>query len=272
MKSWIIILTTILSIFGGRTMATPPDSMAELLKLDSTINALNESWEDHKILVIGDYHGTNEIPAIVANLILVKGRTKPVIVGLELPREDQAMVDRLLRHDQANDEDSLRKSIFWNRKSQDGRSSMAMLAILLNIRKAINNGADINVICMDGYGLADRDKAMYLRLKETMDGSPNAMVIAYAGNYHTDYKQIGDRESLGKLLHKDGAWIVNISARCGNAWVCDDNDKCKSTSLQICDPRMHKEVEIENPASQVDQIVHIYRFSASPPAVIYSEG
>jgi hypothetical protein len=151
-------------------------------------------------LFVADMHGTDEAPAFLTDLVCNLTRSgHAVALGLEYPRQEQHFIDEFL-HDPTDDpRRALLLSPFWIRPAQDGRTSQAMLRLLLATRTQIRNGAHIRVIAFDasptnappkgasvGAAVFDwRDAAMaeYLRLKLSKLGVTE-MPIIFTGNVH----------------------------------------------------------------------------------------
>src|SRR5690606_5153779 len=82
-----------------------------------------ESLDARDVLIIGEVHGTKETPAIVAALMDLKSKEGMVLLGLEIPANQQGLMDDYLSG--AGSEESLLSGDFWKREAgrQDGRSS-----------------------------------------------------------------------------------------------------------------------------------------------------
>lgn len=85
-----------------------------------------------RIVVVGERHGTKEIPGFVAALActaLVDGRA--VTLALEMPSSETDRLESYLASDGgATARSRLVTSPFWHRPLQDGRSSAAMVDLL----------------------------------------------------------------------------------------------------------------------------------------------
>lgn len=55
--------------------------------------------EKVRIVVLGEMHGTNEMPALFADAVCLTAQARSVVVALEQPSVDQAAVDAFLASD-----------------------------------------------------------------------------------------------------------------------------------------------------------------------------
>ena len=176
-------------------------------------------------LLLGETHGTREIPRVVADLACAAAKLGPLRVGLEIVVAEQARIDAFMASagtaaDRARLHD---QSDFWNGAFQDGRRSEAVLALLESLRALRQNGADVRVIAYDGDPGNDRDLAMATILERAFKAEPHATFLMLSGNLHA-------RKTPGRLkqtwmadyIVKSGAALTTLDARfgLGTAWVC----------------------------------------------------
>ncbi|VXB94225.1 hypothetical protein [Massilia sp. 9I] len=142
-----------------------------------------------RIILVGEIHGTREYPALVARLAcaaLDGGR--PVTLALEIPQDEQA---RLTAYMASLGNDAARSALtsgsrFWE-KVRDGRSSIAVLALIEQARRWRIQGLPLELIAIDKpQGAAGtRDEHMAARIRSASMTAPEMVVIALAGNGHT---------------------------------------------------------------------------------------
>jgi len=183
----------------------------------------------HKVIAVGEIHGTKEAPRIVVQLLqLLETHGKSVLLALEIPQEMQAPVNRFLK---SGDVSFLRKSSFFTRPYQDGRSSRSMVHLLDRIRTL----KGISVSCFDpanATGGQDRDEIMARNIaKAYLAGSFDFLVIL-AGNIHTRISEGTPfdptyRPMAYELHHQGGAIFseseilpIRVRNEFGDAWVC----------------------------------------------------
>lgn len=185
--------------------------------------------QPYRTVLLGELHGTAEIPALALQIARAFGAAgRQVILGLEIPANEQAIVDRY-RH--SGDPALLRQSRFFGRPIQDGRSSQAMA-------KLIRDSAGIpglTVICIDPVSITspqDRDTGMARRLAAALKARPDATLVTLTGNVHSRLSA-GTRwdpayRPMGyELTHHpefpfagDAILAANVHSLAGTAWNC----------------------------------------------------
>lgn len=184
-------------------------------------------WPEHmpaaSVLLVGEIHGTEQAPALVAALACAALKTgKPVTVALEVPVEEQANLDRFLVSDGSeNSRAVLLSGPFWNRATQDGRSSAAMLALLHRLRALRARGANLRVVAVDDGAARTRDVGMAERIRAQRH---RGTVIALLGNVHASQgkgrRSRPDYEPAGYLLRDLDPFSLYVGGPAGTAWVC----------------------------------------------------
>lgn len=179
-------------------------------------------------LLIGEIHGTQETPALLASM-LRQGSGRPWLLGLEIPRQEQERIDAFLHSDGgARARAAVTAGGFWTRELQDGRSSAAMLQLIDAVRALRRGGRDIRIVCFDDVaedgGSRDRDARMAQTLRTALATERNRRAVALMGNYHA---RIGrgapwnaQQEFLGWHLRDLSPQSVDVGAPTGSSWVC----------------------------------------------------
>ncbi|MEZ4239499.1 MAG: hypothetical protein R3F59_25745 [Myxococcota bacterium] len=134
------------------------------------------------VVVFGEVHGTRQGPAFVADAVRAAARTGPVLLGLEIERDEQPRIDAFLASDGgAEARDALVHGAFWHRPFQDGRSSHAMVALLDAARTA---GARVLAFDHAATSPNQRDADMAARLAEAPAAAPDATLLVLVGDLH----------------------------------------------------------------------------------------
>lgn len=176
-------------------------------------------------LLLGETHGTREIPRVVADLACAAAKLGPLRVGLEIAAVEQARIDAFIAS-AGTAEDRARlhdQSDFWNGAYQDGRRSEAVLALLESLRALRQNGADVRVIAYDGDPGNDRDAAMATMLERAFKAEPHATFLMLSGNLHARKTSGRAKQAfMADYMVKSGAALTTLDARYsrGTAWVC----------------------------------------------------
>lgn len=183
-------------------------------------------------LLIGEMHGSEETPDLLVS-VLRQGSGKPWLLGLEIPRQEQARIDAFLGSDGSGPaRAALVAGEFWTRQAQDGRSSAAMLRLIDAVRALNRSGRDIRIVCFDDLAAADdgrdRDAHMAAALRAALTAERHRRAIALMGNYHA---RIGrgapwnaQQEFLGWHLRDLEPLSIDVGAPTGSSWVC--NPEC----------------------------------------------
>lgn len=234
------------------------------------------------IILLGEVHGTQEIPSFVAaSACHAAEHGHSVRVALELPRTDQKLVDAYLQATEPEiARDAMLGSPFWNRPYQDGRSSVAMLELIDNLRSQRQAGHPIDVLFFDVESQIempmDRDFRMAERVVEAVREHPNAVFIVLAGNMHTRITQgtpWDDKyQPMGLFLLAKGLSItsLNCASPRGTAWVCSGSaaSDCKASEWQCNAPTDGQPSLVLNPEPSKDGHQGVYlldSLTASPP-------
>lgn len=188
MKRWLWMAVMVASMMYGTAFAAPAT------RVEDTATQIMTFAGDHRLVMLGEYHGTAETPLLVADLMERYSRNDaPVRLGLELPMSENAALARYLRSNgDADARAALRTSPFWRVKDDqhDGRRSRDMLALIETLRVLRLQGRDIGVAGYDmGTGSADsseqRDATMATHLRQQFMAMPSqARMLVLTGNVH----------------------------------------------------------------------------------------
>lgn len=241
-----------------------------------------------RALIVGELHGTTETPAFIARLacsLLKAGR--PVIVALEREGQEQPALQRYLSSaGQPADVQALTGQEAWSRPQQDGRNSLAMLAMLEQLRRLRAAGQPVGVLAMQQtfvplvppgtagkatWSEADRDRfgeindrTMADQVWTTLATHPAYTVIALAGNMHTAIASASRLKqspwpSFGDALAAmTPVQVIGLSSSGGSSWNMTSRGAGGHKTLGG---------PLYLPDSRVDLRVDLGVLSASAPAV-----
>ncbi|NMO16064.1 hypothetical protein HPC49_43335 [Pyxidicoccus fallax] len=229
------------------TAKEAPSALA--MECGMPIIGLGKQVKKGGVLLLGEMHGTQEVPRFVAQAACqatVAG--VPVTVGLELPLESQARVDAFL--DSAGAEEDWLKLMdapFWRSPYPDGRSSEAMANMLEQLRQLRSRGLDVDAFVFDhpkGQGQA-RENAMAATVKHQVESARNRFYMVLSGNIHarTEEGLPWDKKykPMGLLLSEalDDVVALDMAYDSGSAWICAVDGKGKKNTLD-CGVRQAK--------------------------------
>ena len=224
------------------------------------------------LILFGEMHGSVESPELIYQVACSLSKSQAVVVGLEIPSEDQPLIDSYLASRGAkSDQESLTSSSFWQ-NGTDGRSSVAMLKLIEDDRALGNEGVPVTLVAFDDQpssGL-DRDAAIAKGIRRIRAAHPEAKVVALMGNLHamSEPMQLDGRELTpsGSLLEDLRPTSVLIAYPAGTTWAC----------MPICEVQTLEAVQVaEGPSGfrtgvAIRGYTHTYvlaSITASPPAV-----
>jgi hypothetical protein len=197
----------------------------------------DQLWADPKtrFVLVGESHGTNEVPAMFADLVCGASATRKVVVALEQPPEEQGAIDAFIESDGgAAAKAAFLKSPIWSGPFRDGRSSQAMLALFEQLRHLKHEGRIQAVVAFSDYDLSvpfsqgdeGINRGMAQALDRTASAHPDALVLGFAGSTHMSHANVMNTkfQSAAGRLPPDQAVSAFIEGDGGSAWQCRTDD------------------------------------------------
>lgn len=270
----------------------PPVDAVQPGKLSAQLDAVACIWGQRRLLIVGELHGSNESPGLVATLVRdATARHHAVRVGLEMPATEQTALQNYIRSQgSAADRSALLDTPFW--RSRDGRSSTAMFRLIDSVRSLRAAGSDVDLFAMEpAYpDQASVEKLGGIRLiKETgMVGAINhalaankmkPLVVTLMGNYHSRYPgqfSGAPQKSVTEQLAAARPVVLFPWARQQSAWNCQDG-VCGVHTNNQSGPNVPKgvlpQLQLVRDMPNGPLIVRLWmsRFTASPPATLNSK-
>jgi hypothetical protein len=150
-------------------------------------------------------------------------------LGLEIPFDEQTSIDRFLDSSGgAAAEARLTEGAFWRPERQDGRSSIAMLNLIEQVRALRASGYKVRIIAYDsksGTPAQERDRVMARNLAAVAGREPRNFLVALSGNVHNRLTRgvswDKEYEPLGYLLTKSGGGSRVTSLNMGLPFTVD---------------------------------------------------
>lgn len=250
----------------------------------TAIQQIECQWVSRRLLILGELHGTNEIPALLTDLVAAQPVNRKIQIGLEWPVAQKAAVDRYLQSaGTAADLAKLTEGPYW--KHPDGRMSRAWLRLLDSIRELRQKHRAIGVFMMEpDYGdaasiraaggvLAMKEAGMARAIRTVIrTAPPGTIVAALMGNFHS---RVGEDSpnpdsSVATRLRAKQPLILVPYARHQTAWICG-SDGCGPHTFNSAKPGVAQGMmEIEPlsgaPAGVLAAEVQLHALTASAPA------
>lgn len=214
--------------------------------MDEVPTALLNTFKDKQLILLGEFHGTNEMPAYAGKIIEALAQNQKILVGIEYPVDIQKQIDVFM---QTGDASQLKETIFFQEPDfHSGRGSQAMLKFLDSLRKFSN----VNVFCFDiplNYKGKTRDTDMALNIMAKLESEKYPKAVLYSGNIHsrlsvgTPWNPTAQNMGAEILRLSNGRYNLNnvdnliFRANEGSSWSCmqDGTGQFKCTT-QIWQP------------------------------------
>ena len=185
-----------------------------------------------RILVVGDWHGTAEIPAAFLGIVCEAAKQGPVTVALEMPETERSLFRNALA---APTEEAARETFlygdFGNPRSTDGRNSVAMLDMMVGFWRLKAAGYDVAIhpfMAVDSR-ITGRDQAwweleMAYGVSRALVARPDARVVVFVGDLHARKKGYARFPDIGVPaaghLHASDTFTLHTAQQGGESWSC----------------------------------------------------
>lgn len=272
--------TFVLLALGCGSAAPPPAAgptapgeppAAQAAPVDVTVEAL----PPRGTLLLGELHGTREIPAFVGRVVAAVSAREPVVLALEIHEEHGPAIQAFLASDgSAEARRRLLAGEWWQAPYQDGRRSVAMLELLEGVRALRAGGRRIEVVAIDHSGgdSEAREEAMARNVIAARRAHPDAALVVHAGNLHTSKREVKFRPGFAWMAMRvaaAGIPLVSLDARYadGTAWLCRSAvaAECGAQFAAGRGPELGVRLE-PSPDGQYDGWFGVGPVTASPPA------
>jgi hypothetical protein len=279
------IATACCSTAPTRPSATPDGSSVQPAGTSACASTIEGAERlANSTVLLGEMHGTTETPALFADLVrhaASRHQGQTVLVGLELPTSMQPAIDLLLDGpEQGAGTQALLDHSFWHRDTQDGRSSQAMLALLVRLRTYRAEGMRLAVRAIDSDTGADKDAFMARTLSEASATIRPAQTMVLVGDYHSRvikgymWKPDDDHRPMGMLLREKDPDVLGlrvIGRSAGSAWMCNMRLECGPGPLRAHDfegsvPQLALDLDAADKVGWCGTLF-VEALNASPPAI-----
>ncbi|MHB8912631.1 MAG: calcium-binding protein [Lysobacter sp.] len=200
----------------------------------STAERIRSGASGHRLVLLGETHGTREIPDLIATLVAAYVADGPVLLGLEIPRSEHAAVTRYLNSDGGEmARGTLRVTPFWavTDDQHDGRRSEDMLDLIEALRGLRSDGHDVAILPYDversfhRFSGDARDEAMAGRVRAAYAALSRGRLLVLGGNVHAMLRRPTHaprqmQVPMGQHLLDLAPYSVRIDANAGQSWAC----------------------------------------------------
>lgn len=188
---------------------------------------------DARLILLGEMHGTREIPRLVAHVVEQYAAEGPVLLGLEIPGSGQPHLRRYLESAGTHaDRAQLLATPFWNVQGDqhDGRRSHDMLDLIEQVRQLRAQGRDVSLLAYDAepgrrIDGNQRDRIMAARVRASFNALTRGRLLVLTGNVHAKLARPDDaplqmQVPMGHWLADLAPWSVDIQGFRGAHWAC----------------------------------------------------
>lgn len=240
------LMAAILALVAMFTNARASDG-----SIDAAVEAIHAHADTHRMLLLGEFHGTREIPALVGKLAARYAVEGPVQLALEIPRGEQAALDAaMVAPTPVRARRILNARSWWQARDDqhDGRRSEDMLDLVESMRRLRAQGRAVTLLAYDvpadpaRVDSTARDRAMAERLRQSYAASPRTRLLVLTGNVHAMLDRPTDappqmQVPMGHYLRDLDPVSVRITARTGQSWGCPRPRRCHSLPADGPDAR-----------------------------------
>ncbi|MDR6990907.1 calcium-binding protein [Luteimonas sp. 3794] len=210
------------------------------------VNTLVRESGAHRLVVLGEMHGTREIPLLAGDLVEHWSEAAPVLLALEIPtREHSALREAVTGGGTDALIDRLRQRPWWalSPEQSDGRRSEDVLSLVQRIGALRSAGHDVAILPFDPrsrdcYERGNCEAVMADMLRRAYDGFPAGRIVVVVGNLHAMRQRPTDPASpfagttpMTAHLHDLAPVSIDITAERGQFWACQDIDACGTVDV-----------------------------------------
>ncbi len=218
---------------------------------------------------MSDRPGTREVPEVVAAILyptlLGDGE---VTLALDLPVSETERVDEYLASEGGEEDlDRLSQGAFWHRDLQDGRSTIAMVGLLDDVRylRGLGSGS-LDVVLLEEPMDRDGAAAEHLALAhESME--PGAITVALVDRSRSSNHGEELRSLVAALEDVAPVTTLVVAHGDGTRWYCvtEEARTCDSHPVEGEDLGEEWFIDMERSPG----LVYVGPVSASPPLLSY---
>lgn len=215
------ILLAALAAFTSAAECEPLPGIEELV-----------SRPDLRFLLIGEYHGTAEMPAVAGDALCAAVATgRPVILGIEFAPDNQAHLDAYIVSDGgAAARAALLQAPAW--REEGGRATSAVLGLVERARRFARTGRAVTAVAFDRIPTptlsAEREAGLAAGLANAQMRVPGSLVVALTGLGHADKEgwisQTPPFLAAGGLLPAAHTVSLAFARPGGRYWGCHAAD------------------------------------------------
>jgi hypothetical protein len=177
---------------------------------------------EKRYIIVGERHGTAEIPPLFGDLACLASASGPLIVGLEMEADQQPALDAFLSSDgSAEAKRAWRRAKHWRLK--DGRGSVAMWNMIDRVRQLKAQGRDVTALAFmrQAGSVEARERAMADAWTAALADRGDARLLILIGSVHAESELIGQSVPAASFVPRSArvtlSYVPWEAIRCGFA-------------------------------------------------------
>ena len=200
------------------------------------VDTLTQAADGRRLVVLGEMHGTREIPLLAGDLVERWSDASPVLLALEIPaREHDALREAVASGGADAAIERLRQRAWWQvpADENDGRRSEDVLALVRRVGHLKASGRDVAILPFDPRDLrchrrGNCEAAMAHVLRRAHEAFPRGRLVVVTGNVHAMRSRPADApagypgQPMTALLQDLSPYSVNATAARGAYWACGE--------------------------------------------------
>ena len=227
MATVVLALAAMIPAQSGAAATLPPAC--------TPVSGLSDAMGSMKarFLVLGEIHGTSEIPEFFADAICQLSETQPVLVLLEFDRRDGQLIDRYIHGDARVTARILLATGDWAR-GRDGRTSKAMFSMIGRLRQFVLAGRQVaveGIIPSDNLELPQSyyELGIANEMRRAAATHKDSAVLVLVGNLHSRKSSLPEMANIRpaiSMLPPDDVLSLRNDIASGHVWNCQ-KDGCR---------------------------------------------
>jgi hypothetical protein len=234
-----VLLATLLAFAVAIATAAPaallaPESASSTGEaIERAVDVVLEVAGTRRLILLGELHGTREVPALAAALTERYAAEGPVVLAVEIDHAKHRAIDAFIGSNGGpRARARLRDRAYWSRgdAAHDGRRNDDLLELFERVRRLRRDGHAVAVLAFDVTGTPDhhaRDRGMATVLRAAYGALPRGRLVVVAGNVHAMLERPRDAPAMmqvpaGAYLRDLDPVSLRITARTGAFWACLD--------------------------------------------------
>lgn len=202
----------------------------------TAVDTLVEEAGEHRLVVLGEMHGTREVPLLAGDLVEQWSAAGPVLLALEIPAGEHPALRAVVTGGGADTAlAAVRERPWWQvpDAGNDGRRSEDVLALVQRVGRLKASGRDVAVLAFDPRDIRCHERgnceaAMAHVLRQAHGALPRGRIVVVTGNVHAmrlrprDAPAAFPEQPMTALLRDLAPFSVNVAAQRGAFWACGD--------------------------------------------------